>query len=308
MRASARRLYRGNLALGALGLAVLALAGVVAAGSLSLETPPLAALRAACRDVLPSNDPAELLIGGLAALGVVAAFRGAAATARHVRAGRRLLRRLPPGELLEVTGQRVELLADDRPHAFCAGYLRPRIFLSTGALARLPGRELAAVVAHEAYHRDRRDPLRLLFAESLADALFFLPALRRLGNRYRQLSELAADEAAVRAVGGSQPLASALLRVSAHDDTPSVVSLASERVDHLLGERPRWRLGGSPILLSALALSAVVLAGLVAALAGVPGTVNLALLISQSCMVLMTVSALYAFLVPITLVARRRSC
>ncbi len=305
MRASARRLYRGNLALGALGLAVLALAGAVAAGSLSLETPPLDALRAACRHLLPSTEPAELVIVGLAALAVVVGFRGAAATARHVRAGRRLLRRLPGGEPLEVTGKRVELVADDRAYAFCAGYLRPRIFLSTGALVRLTERELAAVVAHEAHHRDRRDPLRLLLAESLAEALFFLPVLRRLGDRYRQLAELAADEAAVRAVGGCRPLAAALLRVSAQDDG-SVVSMASERVDHLLGERPHWRLARPPMLLSALALSALALAGLVAAFAGGAGSVNLALLVSQSCMVLMTVAALYAILVPIGLSARRR--
>jgi len=53
------------------------------------------------------------------------------------------------------------VLADERPRAFCAGLIRPRVYVSSGAIALLDGAALAAVLAHERHHASRRDPLRL---------------------------------------------------------------------------------------------------------------------------------------------------
>src|SRR4051794_1375953 len=55
-------------------------------------------------------------------------------------------------------------------------------------------RVLGAVLAHEEHHRTRRDPLRILVITCLADALFFLPAVARLRDRYVALVELRADD------------------------------------------------------------------------------------------------------------------
>jgi Zn-dependent protease with chaperone function len=174
---------------------------------------------------------------------------------RHVLASRRLMRDLPVlGPLAGHPG--VTVIADSTPHAFCAGYLKPRVYVSSGALARLSPAELAAVLSHEQDHLRARDPLRLACARVLGQALFFLPALRPLGARYAQLAEQRADEAAVAAAGGTKaPLASALLAFeSAHPD--GLAGISPERVDALLGAVQRQRL---PIGLIAMSLAALML-------------------------------------------------
>src|SRR5439155_13985574 len=82
----------------------------------------------------------------------------------------------------------VRVVADPAPQAFCVGTIRPRIYVSVGALKRLSATELDAVLAHERHHQRRRDPLRLLVVEALAHGLFFLPALRPLAVRSRWLA------------------------------------------------------------------------------------------------------------------------
>ena len=55
-------------------------------------------------------------------------------------------------------------------HAFCAGLVRPAIYVSEGTLRAGEG-ELRAVLAHEDEHRARLDPLRRLLARMVGDAL-----------------------------------------------------------------------------------------------------------------------------------------
>jgi hypothetical protein len=99
--------------------------------------------------------------------------------------------------------------------------------VSRGAFERLREEELVAVVAHEAHHAARRDPLRILVAGAIGDA--YSPGA--LSRRERALAELAADAAVVRSRGVA-PLASALLAFGA-------AAVAPERVDRLAGEAPR---------------------------------------------------------------------
>jgi hypothetical protein len=206
----------------------------------------------------------------------------------QLRSRRRFLGRLRVVGAADAAGCPTLIIDDPLPRAFCAGLLRPRIHVSRGALDLLDDDELSAVVAHEAHHARRRDPLRIFIARALADALFFLPVLRRLAERYSALAELAADEAAVRRSGTRKPLAAALL---AFDKSPhaAIVGVAPERVDHLLGERPRWEL---PLTL--LAGAAVTIVGLVAlalrtAESAGHASVDMPLLLAQACMVGMTV-------------------
>ena len=61
------------------------------------------------------------------------------------------------------------------------------------------------MLAHEYHHRDMRDPLRQAGGRALSQALFFMPVLRRLHERYGELAELTADAAALRATDGAKP-------------------------------------------------------------------------------------------------------
>jgi len=189
---------------------------------------------------------AQFLALALAMLALVVLVAGARSLTRQLRDSRRYLCALALGDdQLQIDGERCRLIEDPEPCAFCAGYLRPRIYVSTGTLDLLPAVELRAVVAHEKHHAQRRDPLRLLVARVLADALFFLPALRRMSDRYTALSELAADQAAVKASCGRTALASALLRFGEHGAQPAAsFGISPERVDWLAGDAAasRWQI------------------------------------------------------------------
>jgi Zn-dependent protease with chaperone function len=255
----AGRLYLLHLALATLGAVLLAGAAVMILARQSLAVPSSQAISDACDNWLAAGGPASLLGLSIAALALTAAALGLRSIRRQVRASRRYLAaQRPSAGSIEIEGARCRLIDSQEPRAFCAGYLRPQVYLSRGARDGLEPAELRAVLAHESHHRRRRDPLRLLAARALADALFFIPILRRIAERYATLGELAADEAAVSAIGGRGPLASALLKFSESSTQPTaVVSLAPERVDHLMGDPDvtRWRLPSSPLTRSVLALA-----------------------------------------------------
>jgi hypothetical protein len=84
---------------------------------------------------------------------------------------------------------RVTVIADPLPQPFCAGYLHPRVYVSRRTV-ELTKAELDAVLAHEHHHRRVRDPLRLACARILSQALFFVPVLRSLSERYAESAEL----------------------------------------------------------------------------------------------------------------------
>lgn len=161
-----------------------------------------------------------------AALSAVILVRAVASLARQLRAQRAFLRQLPVTRIATIDGHRVNVIPGSAAHAFCVGLLRPAVYVSDGVL-RAHGAEQHAVLAHEAQHRARRDPLRRLLARMVGDALRPLPPFAGLAERQATLADLAADDAAVRAVGGRAALASAML----HFDS----RVAPARVDRLLG-------------------------------------------------------------------------
>ena len=47
------------------------------------------------------------------------------------------------------------------------GFVRPKIVLSTGLMSLLNDDELKAVIYHEMYHKENRDPLKNIFDVTL---------------------------------------------------------------------------------------------------------------------------------------------
>ena len=291
---SARRFYNLSVALGVTGGLVTLGTLVVALGSFEFTPPSLAALASACRRFfVPDPSAGALLALSLTLLGAVVLMLAGRSLARQLRAQRRFLAGLSAVGGAEIAGAPVTLIEDGRPHAFCAGYVRPRIYLSSGALERLSRPELGAVVAHERHHMRRRDPLRILLSRVLGEAIFFMPVLRRLAERYRGLSELAADEEAV-SQAGPGALASALLVFGQRGEPGVVVGIARERVDRLLGQAPRWEL---PISLLAASLVAIALLAAVAVGAEPSmshASLNVPMFLAQACMVTMAALAILA--------------
>lgn len=225
-----------------------------------------------------------LVLAGLGAVVVCLALRGTLRELRRSHRFTRALRKRSVGRLGDVW-----VFEDEQAQAFCAGVLRPRVYVSTGAVRVLPEAELRAVLAHERHHRDQRDPLRIALGRVVARALFFMPVLARLHARYCGIAELAADDAAVRADGGCpSALASAMLVFEEATQPAASVGIASERVDHLLGRDapsplPFAWMAAALASAALIALSAWQLGG--AALAR--ATFNLPLLSTQPCIVVL---------------------
>ena len=228
-------------------------------------------------------DPAQTAVFNLAAYVVLATTSltghavGAWTALRAAAAGRRLRAiarqtRRPPAQVLAVAGRlglagRVDYVAADQAFAVTRGLLRPRILVSTAALATLDPAELAAVLGHERAHLRRRDPLRLLAARLLADDGCYLPALRWISHRFALHCELAADRAALDH-SSRAALAGALLKLApapagslaASANPPGTLDARIAQLEHRRPHRPRLRaaaalatLGNAAVLSAAVA-------------------------------------------------------
>ena len=234
------------------------------------------------------NGPEVLLfVLGMSAAAVIAT--AVRAGWRQISAHRRLTAALEPVEFLD-RDPRVGVIRDPRPQAFCAGYLRPAVYISRRTVELLGDSELDAVLAHEHHHRRVRDPLKIACGRVLSEAIFFVPILKPLCDGYADLAELSADRAAVRASAGREaPLASALLAFDKHAP-PGTSGISPERVDSLLGQPtpwrvPAWLLAGSVTALAAL----TVVIWLISESAHAHATFNLPIVSSRPCLVIMSI-------------------
>lgn len=133
------------------------------------------------------------------------------------------LSRMPPARLLSLLrahnlpAEDVVYLNLTAPHAFCAGFWRPRIWLTAGLVNLLTDEELIAVLVHETFHYRRRDPLRLLISRSLKSAFFFLPLIGDLARFTELQQEIAADEAVIEYLDDDLPLLCTLQKLLTQD-------------------------------------------------------------------------------------------
>lgn len=232
--------------------------GVMTAVVLLATTPtPLVPVARRFRDLCERYPVLTLLTGHLPPLPValllslaaLAVANGGAAGMKRLVSTLRFNSRLKhsarsiPPELSHVAERlglenRVTYLDHPAMVACCYGFLRPRIAMTAGLLARLDQEELAAVLAHERHHLQRRDPLRYLLLHALATAAFTFPATPAIRQRLELQTELAADGAAL-AVASRGALAGALLAVLAGPETRSVgaagLSATEARIAHLSG-------------------------------------------------------------------------
>ena len=202
--------------------------------------------------------------------------------------------------------RRVDFVDDDRVYSFTYGLTAPRVVVSRGLVRRTDTEQLQAVLAHERYHVRNLDPLKMLVARVLRSALFFLPTLRILHDRYFAGRELAADRAAYRACG-REPLAAALYQVAASGVplTPEPaaaiggtdvleVRLAQLEDGHepTLPAIPVWSAVTTLLGVIAMAAGIAVVAGLAAGTGAMSGDGALGILGALCCAALWVVGAL----------------
>ena len=239
-----------------LGFVSMVFSAIALIGSLLVGPSPEALLQPCCGTVL-----ARLSVGWLlfAAIGISASF----VIARIVRslwrlrgAARRINNLRQVSEASQVSGVNCRVYEDSRPLAFCAGLLRPEIFVSRSAVQEISPDVLRVVMAHERHHQTRRDPLRRALAKALADGFFFLPILGPLGQKYLALSEVRADQAAsASADQGRRDVATALLAFPDSGTTAGSTDQTEDRVNSLSGTNPRWFPDRSTFAITLIALA-----------------------------------------------------
>jgi hypothetical protein len=249
----------------------------------------------------PAANLGAVIVVALALIGLSVVALAVSGAVRELAMDRRLRRRLRAHVTRRHAGALV--IEDERPRAFCAGLLRPRVYVSTGALELLDDVALGAVLAHERAHVRRRDPLRVACGRVIAAALFYVPGLRELHRRQIALAELSADERAIAAAPENRAaLARAMLSFAERSLADDPTGLDPERVDHLLGDPPAWRF---PLLLCVLAFTVLGLLAAVGVLAGriATGSATLAppFLSRQPCVVMLAVLPALVVLIALAL-------
>lgn len=130
--------------------------------------------------------------------------------------------------------ERLRALAGGLPvfeHPSCGpalvGLLRPRIVIPKGLAATLGDDALRAVLAHEAAHLRRRDPMRLALMHLMTFAAWPLIPAWIAAWRVRGLMEQACDEEAVAATGaaGRRAYGEAMLAVAERQPLPARLAL-----------------------------------------------------------------------------------
>lgn len=291
---AAARASRATLAVGALGIATSlfvvsrAFASWQVGGSRAHTVSLLGG-----RLSYPAANAAAIGTLALALLGAAVAVAAILAAVRELRAARRLhacLRAAPRPQAGQAGSATATAPAADaivlegsKPQAFCSGLLRPRLYITTGALERLDEAAVAAVLEHERHHARRRDPLRLASGRILSTALFFLPWLRTLTERERALAELSADDSAIVGCDRSA-LARAMLALEESG------GIDPDRVDRLLGDDdpPAWRFPTALFLAALLVIALLAgIAVLASRVASGTATLALPLLSRQPCVIVL---------------------
>ncbi|MBI2552768.1 M56 family metallopeptidase [Candidatus Uhrbacteria bacterium] len=176
-------------------------------------------------------------IAGVFAVGFIAALVYLLATYLRTR---RMALELKKQEQSSLAGVGFYLQDGDCCGAFTFGFIFPKIAVCRHCVKLLPSTEISAMLIHEEYHVQRRDPLRFLILELLQRMYFFVPVLRALISAYRTAAEIAADKT----VPDRENLGRALLHVTytpeALDGRAAFASAIYERIERIIN--PQWEM------------------------------------------------------------------
>jgi len=184
----------------------------------------------------------SLCVVALGMLGVGNAVRAAREAGRRVGAWVKDAQPVESGSSLPVL--RISRVA---PAMMATGILRPRVLLSNAAESVLTAGELRTALSHEMEHVRRWDNLRKLLLRLVA-----FPGLGALEAAWLEVSEMAADDAAVTNAVEALDLAAALIKLARLDplDPPldlaaailhGPASIMNSRVERLLAWSERLR-------------------------------------------------------------------
>lgn len=146
------------------------------------------------------------------------------------------------GDRNRVAGYKVVEIDSHVPFALAGGIVDRKIIVSKSLRKLLSQEEYDAVLMHEVGHLEMRHPLKKLLVGSMLKALYILPSRKDLLVRFRALTELSADEFAVRRGVKPTVLAGAIVK-AARGGQPVTESSLTGLTDSQVGERVHALLG-----------------------------------------------------------------
>src|SRR3989338_8726252 len=93
---------------------------------------------------------------------------------------------------------KVVIVQNEKPFAYCFGIRSPKIYISTTLVSLVTPSELKTILLHEKYHLEHHDVLTLFVANIAASLFPFFPLLSDLIASYRTEREILADKAAIK--------------------------------------------------------------------------------------------------------------
>lgn len=144
------------------------------------------------------------------------------------------------------------VLSHPTPMAFTMGFINPKIVVTTGLMHFLSEEEFQAVIAHEVYHKENRDPLKVFLLSLSSSTMWYIPIQKWFYHQYQVIQEVLADEFAIKQQDTAINLGSALLKMlklGRQEKMPfTYVSFAATsvnyRIEYILNPRE-----GSPLQL-----------------------------------------------------------
>lgn len=106
------------------------------------------------------------------------------------------------------------VLDTDEMTAMAAGLLKPKIIVSTALLKQLSRDEIKAVLLHEFFHCQQRDPLKSFLISLLKDGFGYIPVITSATHSCKTWMELLADRYSIRIMGTEQHIGSAMLQLA----------------------------------------------------------------------------------------------
>ncbi len=116
---------------------------------------------------------------------------------------------------------KVKIILDKKPLAFCFGFFQPKIYLSTGLIKLMNGPELEAIILHEKYHLLKKDNIFLTTTNFIKQLFFPFPILTDYFDSLIKMKEIKADLYGVILLGRKQPIVSAFKKLLNFDNKDS---------------------------------------------------------------------------------------
>ncbi len=168
-----------------------------------------------CLDTLKLLNPPMLFMGGFLFLVVLKTIVIILKTVFYKKG---LIIQSTPTVILRLINKhglsgKVKIISDKKSLAFCLGFFRPKIYLSSGLIDLMNRAELEAIILHEKYHLLKKDNISLV-AVNVVEQLFLpFPVITDLLDGLIKTREVKADRYGVILMGKKQPIVSAFKKL-----------------------------------------------------------------------------------------------